>query len=170
MLELYGRRGPSTRKWDAIVVAGAAVWEGGVASPALRRRAEYAGRLWFEEVAPLVVLTGGVGRHPPSEAEVAGEILREAGVPDEALHLEKTSTSTDENAAYALLVCRAAGLVEPKVLVVTDAYHAFRCERVFRKRFPKVRAIGVVGAFRWRAKGTLRELAALFVYWLQGLL
>jgi len=141
-----------------------------MASPALRRRAEYAGRLWFDEVAPVVVLTGGVGRHPPAEAEVAGQILRDAGVPEEALHLERTSTSTDENAAYALLVCRAAGLAVPKVLVVTDAYHAFRCERVFRRRFPKVRAIGVVGSFRWRVKGTLRELAALVVYWVQGLL
>ena len=67
-------------------------------------------------------------------------------------------------------MCRAAGLAAPKVLVVTDAYHAFRCERVFRKRFLKVRAIGVVGSLRWRVKGTLRELPALAAYWFQGLL
>jgi len=169
-LEAYGRRGPGSRKWDAIIVAGAAVWPGGVASPALRRRVEYAAKLWFDGVAPLLVLTGGVGRHPPSEARVSGEILLDLGVPQDVIHLEESSTTTDENAAYALLVCRAAGLTEPRVLVVTDAYHAFRCRRVFRRRFANVRAIGVVGALRWRIKGCVRELGAILVYWLQGLL
>ena len=167
-LELYGRRGPGGTPWDAIVVAGAAVWPGGVASPALRRRTEHAVSLWRRGVAPKLLFTGGVGKHPPAEAEVAADIARAAGVPEEALILECRSTTTDENAAYAVLVCHAAGLGRGRVLVVTDAYHAFRCERVFRRRFTRVRAIGSVPSLRWRVKGALREVGALVIYAVQG--
>jgi uncharacterized SAM-binding protein YcdF (DUF218 family) len=124
--------------------------------------------LWQSGVAPILVLTGGVGRHPPAEAEVAAEIARAAGVPEEALYLECRSSTTEENAAYAVVACRAAGPPRSRVLVVTDAYHAFRCERVFRRRFANVRAIGSVPGLRLRLKGTARELGALLFYAVQG--
>ena len=60
--------GPDMR--PVALVLGAAVWPGGRPSPTLRRRALKAAALWHEGQVRAIIGCGGVGRHPPSEAEV----------------------------------------------------------------------------------------------------
>ena len=68
---------------DAIVVLGAAQYNGRP-SPVLRARLDHALELYREELAPLVVVTGGVGRgDTTSEAAVGRRYLVAHGVPDE---------------------------------------------------------------------------------------
>ena len=68
---------------DAIVVLGAAQYNGRP-SPVLRARLDHALALYREGYAPLIVVTGGVGRgDTTSEAIVGRRYLVAHGVPDE---------------------------------------------------------------------------------------
>ncbi|MBX3246382.1 MAG: YdcF family protein [Myxococcales bacterium] len=162
-LDRHGLRRPAGR-FDAIVVAGCRVTAEGEPTPALRRRCELAAELWREGHAPTVVLTGGVGAEGPSEASVAARVVRALGVPDDAILLEERSTSTEENARHAASVLSPAA----RVLVVSDAYHVFRCERVFARHFAAARGVGSRGQPWPRAQGALREVLAIAIYGLLG--
>ncbi len=119
------------RPADAIVVLGARVLNGGQAGDSLRARTLRAVELYHRGLAPAIVCTGGVGEHPPSEAEVAAELARNLGVPAKALVLEMRSTSTWENAVNAAGICRERGW--RRIVVVSDPYHLLRATRNFRK-------------------------------------
>jgi len=162
-LDAYGRREVPEGRWDAIIVTGCKVERDGTASPALRRRTLKAVELWRSGLAPVIVLTGGVGRFEPSEARAAADVAMEAGVPESALLLEELSTSTEENALFA------SRLIDSRrVIVVTDTYHVFRTERVFGRHFAEARAVGSVPRPKVRVLGALREVAAIADYALAG--
>lgn len=159
-IEARGARVAPEGAYDAIVVLGCRVNEDGRASRVLARRARRAASLWLDGRAPLVVLTGGVGSHPPSEARAAAAILRERGVPDDAMILEERSTSTAENARFARALTDAR-----RVLIVTDGFHATRAALVFAREFDEV-AVSPVTAGPWvRTKGALREVPLLVRDW-----
>ena len=115
---------------DAIVVLGAAVGKGGLPSPALRRRLSHAVRLFREGRADYLILTGGVGEYPPSEAAVMRRLALQQGVPEAHLILEETATDTLRNAEACTRIIQQNGW--SRVLVVTDGYHLFRSLLVFR--------------------------------------
>ena len=85
--------------------------------------------------------------------------MRSVGVREEAIVLEERSTSTEENAREA-----AALIDAERVLVVTDAYHVFRAERVFRRYFGEVRGVGSLSPPRARVRGALRQVFAVSAY------
>ncbi|SDY37134.1 YdcF family protein [Citreimonas salinaria] len=146
----------------AALVLGAAVWAEGQPSPTLRRRALHAAGLWHAGVPCAIVCCGGMGRHGPSEASVIAALLREAGVPDEALHLEAHSTTTEENIRYALPILHALGVSE--VRIVTDSWHAPRAVLLARGMGLHARAAAVPwqgGRRRFQARMVLREGGAL---------
>lgn len=115
---------------DAIVVFGAAVWSGGEPSPTLRRRTLHAVDLYKRNLAPLIVLSGGMGKHPPTEAATMARLCHDAGIEGAVLVLEDRSTTTLENAAFSAELLRERGL--SRVLVVSDAYHLPRIKLCFR--------------------------------------
>jgi uncharacterized SAM-binding protein YcdF (DUF218 family) len=168
-LDRRGLREPPSDGFDAIVVLGCRVTPSGAPSPSLERRARHAGELWRRGLAPTIVLTGGVGDHPPSEASAAAAVLRAMDVPEDALVLEELSTSTEENAREAARCLEEQqGTDARRVLVVTDAYHTFRAERVFLRHFEEVVAVGSVGPPSTRVRGALREVTAVTSYALLG--
>lgn len=134
------------------LVLGAAVWSGGRASPALRRRALHAAGLWHAGRVEAILGCGGVGRHPPSEAEAIHALCRAAGVPESALHLEPRSATTRENVTFALPILRAMGATE--AVIVTDPYHAPRARLLARQLGLKARS----DSPSWRGLGR-RQLA-----------
>lgn len=167
-LDRFGLRAPPSGEWDGIIVPGCAVWEGGRPSPALERRTRHAVNLWRAGLATRIVLTGGVGRVPPAEATVAAELARSLGVPEEALLLERDSVSTHENARLASTLQDEHGPIGRwRVLVVTDGYHCWRCERLFGRYFAQVRAVGSQPGPRLRQRGALREVVSILKMWLQ---
>ena len=149
---------PAGATYDAIVVLGCKVGADGHAMPALARRAREGARLWREGRAPLLVLTGGVGTHPPSEARASRALALAAGVPDEAIVLEERSTSTDENARFA-----REAFAGDRVLVVTDGFHAVRARRVFLRSFREVDVAPVTAGAWVRGKGAMREVPAIAI-------
>jgi uncharacterized SAM-binding protein YcdF (DUF218 family) len=158
-LDARGRRPVRGGPFDQIVVAGCRVMEDGRPSTALERRVRLAVDLWSAGHAPRIVFTGGLGGAPISEAAASAALARALGVPGEAIVEEDASTSTWENAAFAARVAPAR-----RVLVVSDAYHVWRCERMFAAHFPEVVGAGapVPRGVRWRMG--LRELALIGYY------
>ncbi|MCA3748520.1 MAG: YdcF family protein, partial [Rubrobacter sp.] len=70
---------------EVAVVLGSQVLPGGRPSGTLMARTLHAARLYAAGRVRLLIPTGGVGQHPPSEAEIMSRILRDAGVPGEAV-------------------------------------------------------------------------------------
>lgn len=162
-LDAYGRRSPPEGGWDAAIVAGCRVMPDGRPSTALRRRTERAVDLWRQGRVQLLIFTGGVGDHPPSEAQAAASLAASLGVPREVMVLEEASTSTEENARLAAALTQAR-----RVIVVSDSFHVLRCRRVFGRYFEQVHGAGSVNDPGPRARGALREVAALGWYALRG--
>jgi uncharacterized SAM-binding protein YcdF (DUF218 family) len=146
------------------VVLGAAVWAGGRPSPSLERRVLHGVSLTRSGDACSLIMTGGVGLHPPAEAEVMRSIAVENGVPDSEILTETKATTTLESAVFCADLLRAEGWTE--AWVVTDFFHMPRSLLLFRcvgirawPSWPDRSGAGTTGsrwAYRW-----LREVAAL---------
>jgi vancomycin permeability regulator SanA len=102
-----------------IALFGAAVWPGGRASPSLARRIRFAAQAAEAEPGAMLLCSGGVGRHPPSEASVMARELAAMGVAVERLILDDVSLDTFDS--VALVARRARGVAE--VVVCSDGYH-----------------------------------------------
>jgi vancomycin permeability regulator SanA len=115
---------------DAIVLLGAAVWTGGRPSPTLLRRIEHAAVLYQAGAAPIIVGCGGLGNHPPAEAEVMKRELIVLGVPESAIRTETRSRNTLENAVFSARILRREKL--ENILIVSDRYHLPRAVLCFK--------------------------------------
>ena len=152
---------------EAAVVLGAQVLSGGRPSGTLRARVQHAARLYTEGKVGLVIPTGGVGEHPPSEAEVAARVLREAGIPEEAVLLESEARNTRESARLVTAMVRQRGI--RSVVVVTDPLHCVRTVGAFRAEGLSVEVSPVYSSPMWRKRWPrlghfLREIGALLWY------
>ncbi|WP_253279612.1 YdcF family protein [Loktanella sp. 3ANDIMAR09] len=156
---------------DAIIVLGAAVWAGGP-SPTLQRRARHAAALFHAGHAPLIVATGGLGLHPPTEAMAITEILISQNVPAKAIIQEGKSTTTLENLGFSR---KLLGPETRTVIIVTDRTHAPRARLTARHlgfnattMSPSLRG----GHPRTILRQTIRELFAYPAYalrlWIRG--
>ena len=109
---------------DAIVVLGAAQYNGRP-SPVLRARLDHALGLYREGLAPLVVVTGGVGRgDTTSEAMVGERYLRAHGLPAEAVAAAGEARTTKASMTEVAAWLRPRGV--RRVLLVSDPFHMFR--------------------------------------------
>jgi uncharacterized SAM-binding protein YcdF (DUF218 family) len=114
---------------DVIVVLGARVWPSGRPSGALARRTFHAVKLYQEGLAAAMVFSGGLGTHPPTEAQAAARLAMDQGVPPEAIVLEDKGHSTEESAFFVSEIMRARGW--QRAIVVSDAYHLWRAKLLF---------------------------------------
>jgi uncharacterized SAM-binding protein YcdF (DUF218 family) len=173
LFEVYrSKRLPPARKEEpestrVSVVLGTQVLSGGRPSRTLQARVHHAAGLYKEGKANLLVATGGVGDHPPSEAEVMARILREEGVPEDAMLLEDKALNTWDSARLVAGIADDLGV--RSVLVVTDPLHCVRTVAAFRKAGLIARAEPVYGSPMWRGKWLrrgqlIREIGALAWY------
>lgn len=109
---------------DAIVVLGAAQYDGRP-SPVLRARLDHAATLFRRGLAPLVIVTGGVGAGDTvSEAVVGRRYLVAAGLPAAAVESEsagRTSAASVRAAARHVHERGGTGAV-----FVSDGFHLLR--------------------------------------------
>lgn len=112
------------RPVDAIVVLGAAQYNGRP-SPVLRARLNHALGLYHDGLAPLIVVTGGVGRgDTTSEAAVGRRYLVSHGVPDTAVAVQGEARTTSASMSAVAAWLRRQG--RRRVLLVSDPFHMFR--------------------------------------------
>lgn len=111
---------------DVIIVLGAAVWPGERPSPTLNARIQHAIELYRAGYASKIILSGGWGKYPPSEAEVMRRVMVNAGIPNDALWLEAKSRSTEENLAFSKKIMDANGW--RTAIIASDPFHLYRAE------------------------------------------
>ena len=116
--------------YDVIIVLGAAIWPDGQPSPTLRRRMAHAVELFDCKVGCYLLLTGGLGRYPPSEAYVMRQLALAAGVPALQIVMEDQARSTFDSALRCARILQQQGW--KAALVITDAYHLPRALFTFR--------------------------------------
>jgi uncharacterized SAM-binding protein YcdF (DUF218 family) len=114
-----------------LVVFGAAVRADGSPSGSLRRRAEGAAALAEQSGGGRFVVTGGVGRHGPAEAEVMRDILVEKGVDPSRIILESEADDTLSSIYFCKSILDTRRDVE-RVIVCSSPYHNPRCAILFR--------------------------------------
>lgn len=109
---------------DAIAVLGAAQYNGRP-SPVFRARLDHAAALYRRGLAPVVLLTGGIGAGDTvSEADVGRRYLQSLGIPADSLVALPAGADT-----YASLAEVGAWFSERgsrRVLLVSDAFHLLR--------------------------------------------
>ncbi len=120
----YASHQDDARKADAIIVLGAAQFNG-TPSAVLRARLDHAADLYAQQLAPLIVVTGGKqGDDPDTEASVSAAYLESKGIPGGAIERETTSTNTYDELAATARFLRERGIND--VLLVSDPFHAYR--------------------------------------------
>jgi uncharacterized SAM-binding protein YcdF (DUF218 family) len=121
---VHGAR-DQARAADAIVVLGAAQYNGRP-SPVFRARLDHAATLYQRALAPVVLVTGGVGaRDTLNEANVGRDYLVRLGLPTETvipLAGEDTYSSLTEVRRWF------DGRTSRRVLLVSDGFHMLRLE------------------------------------------
>ena len=109
---------------DAIVVLGAAQYDGHP-SPVFRARLDQAWRLFRRHLAPLVIVTGGIGAGDTvSEAVVGRRYLLAAGVPDAAVVAEAAGRTSAASVRAAARRLREQG--GARAIFVSDGFHLLR--------------------------------------------
>jgi uncharacterized SAM-binding protein YcdF (DUF218 family) len=149
------------------VVLGTQVLRGGRPSRTLEARVRHAARLYAEGEVGLLIPTGGLGEHPPREAEVMARVLREEGVPEEVVLLEDRALNTWDSARLVAGMAEKLGV--RSVVVVTDPLHCVRTVAAFRRAGLMAWAEPVYSSPMWRGKWLrrgqlLREIGALTWY------
>jgi uncharacterized SAM-binding protein YcdF (DUF218 family) len=111
---------------DAIAVLGAAQYNGRP-SPVFRARLDHAAALYQRGLAPVVLVTGGVGSGDTlSESEVGRRYLLKAGLPEGAVVALPAGTSTTASLQGVALWFR--GKDSRRVLLVSDGFHMLRLQ------------------------------------------
>jgi vancomycin permeability regulator SanA len=139
---------------EVVIVMGAAVWEGGRASNAMRRRVAGALASIRSPLAAMFVVSGGLGKYPPSEARVMERLLLEAGVPAEHIVKDEAATDTLQSVRNCVEILKSLP-AHADVIVSSDIYHIPRCRILFRLYGVRTRSGKVASgraqnsAFRW---------------------
>jgi uncharacterized SAM-binding protein YcdF (DUF218 family) len=131
LLILYAGSRPIIKKADAILVLGAAQYNGRP-SPVFKARLDHAIKLYHDGFAKKLVFTGGVGTGDTlSEAEVARRYALKHDVPASAIMVERRGVTSAESVAAAAELMRAQDL--RTALMVSDSYHMLRLELLARR-------------------------------------
>ncbi|MBS6398258.1 MAG: YdcF family protein [Clostridiales bacterium] len=105
-----------------------------------------AAKLWKDGYAPVILPSGRYGKltgHFTGDSRYGTEweyfhgILREEGVPEEAIWKEDQATFTYENALRSREVTDRAGLNVEKALLCCQAFHARRARLYYQVCFPE---------------------------------
>ena len=127
---------------DAIVLLGGGMCGNPKVSPypemnMAADRVWHAARLWKTGKAPVVISSGA------NDLFTTKPLLKDFGLPEEAILVENESRNTEENAKFVarFLAERrgtAADGAKPKVLLVTSAFHMRRAKFMFERYAPEL--------------------------------
>jgi len=106
------------------------------------RVAERGAELYLQGFAPLIVMSGGLGRltkesFTQPEALLFAQIAMEHGVPKEAILIEDKSTNTGENVIFSRKFLAEKGLHPTNIILVQKPYMERRSFATFKKIWPE---------------------------------
>ena len=118
----------NTQKSDAIIVLGAAQWDG-QPSPMFQARLDHAYNLYEQAYAPVIVLTGGVGEGQTiSEADTGAKYLQNRGISSDALLVDPYGRTTLKSLISAADKIKQNN-IKSSILVSHD-FHNLRLEKM----------------------------------------
>jgi uncharacterized SAM-binding protein YcdF (DUF218 family) len=102
---------------------------------------ERAAELYLEGMAPIIIMSGGLGNFTQEtwtekEADKFAAIAIRRGVPAEAILIENNSTNTGENILYTQKLLAEKGLNPESFIVVQKPYMERRSYATFKKHWP----------------------------------
>ena len=109
---------------DAIVVPGNTVGPDGAPSPRLQARLDCALEVYRKGYAPLIFVSGGVGKEGFDEAFAMSQYLVRQGVPRHAVIMDPTGVDTAATAASVAGMGKTRGI--RSVIVATQYFHVPR--------------------------------------------
>ena len=162
-----------SRQADAIVVLGAAQWNG-VPSPLFQRRLDHAIKLYQDGLAPVLIVTGGKGRELDitTEAAAAQAYAIGHGIPESAILSEERGTNTLESLRGVDTILRDHGL--QSVVLVSNRTHMLRSLRMARDLgieaygSPTTTTSAAESSIVQQVDDTLHEIGGLALYFLTG--
>ena len=106
------------------------------------RVAERGAELYLQGWAPLLIMSGGLGRLTQEmwsepEADKFAKIALEMGVPKEAILIENKSTNTGENILFTQQLLQKENLAPERFIVVQKPYMERRSFATFKKHWPE---------------------------------
>jgi uncharacterized SAM-binding protein YcdF (DUF218 family) len=107
--------------------------------------APIAASIYHEGLSPCIVLTGGANRALPAliEADAHADLVRAAGVPSDAIIIDRQSRNTFENVIFARqLIQPVAG--EPETAIAVVKWHHRRAVLLLARNIPSLRRIFTV--------------------------
>ncbi|HET7035537.1 MAG TPA: YdcF family protein [Thermomicrobiaceae bacterium] len=126
---MHAARQDQTAPADAIVVLGAAQWDG-QPTPDLQARLDHAADLYRAGKAPLIVLTGGAAPGDRySESEAGQMYLRGRGIPAGAMELVGGRSTIESLRETQQLLAKDG---KTRTLMVSDPFHMFRVDQMAR--------------------------------------
>lgn len=132
----------------SIVVLGTQVLAGGRPSRTLQARTMHAADLYHRGDTGVIVVTGGLGEHGPTEAEVMVRLLGDRGVPEGVILAEDRARNTWESAVLVAPMLRERGIAGARL--VTDPLHCVRAVEAFREAGVRAYAEPVYSSPMWR--------------------
>jgi uncharacterized SAM-binding protein YcdF (DUF218 family) len=157
------------RRADAIVVFGARVYADGRCSDALSDRVRTGCRLYLDGLAERLILSGGPGDGEIHETEAMRRMAVGLGVPAEAIVLDEKGVNTQATVKNTCEIFQHLGI--KRVVAVSHFYHLPRIKMTYQRRGWEVYTVPARESYLLTEmpKYVLREVAALWVYYLRPL-
>jgi vancomycin permeability regulator SanA len=114
------------------VIFGAAVKPDGKPSGTLKRRVQGAWQLAKQYDTSRFIVTGGQGKHGPSEGLVMKQLLLDMGADDSRILVEDQAQDTLQSVMYCTDILSQQNDNARKVIVCSSSYHNYRCQMLFR--------------------------------------
>jgi uncharacterized SAM-binding protein YcdF (DUF218 family) len=108
--------------------------------------AKYGATLFLEGWAPLIMVSGGLGKNAKklwgkTEAEAFREVLIDQGVPKNKIIMEKESLNTGENVINSKKILINKGLVPKKIIAVHKPFMERRTYATIKNFWPEVEVV-----------------------------
>ncbi|MCF8588854.1 YdcF family protein [Gordonia liuliyuniae] len=161
----FNRPAPS----DAVIVLGAGL-SGAAVTPLLAARIDRGIEMLDAATdpshEPLLLLSGGKGDDEVvSEAEAMARYAVDAGVAENRIVREDTSTTTEENLVNSRAVLAGSGCAAPTLTVVTSDFHVLRTASLTRRLGLDATVVGAPTAAYYLPAAFLREYTACLVHY-----
>ncbi|HEU5047354.1 MAG TPA: YdcF family protein [Rickettsiales bacterium] len=151
---------------DLIVVLGNEVYKNGEPSTRLQARLNAALDAYKLHLAPLIMVSGGVGKSGYDEATVMANYLRQHGIKDSDIIIDSHGDNTRATALNTVKVMQEKHL--HSALVVSQYFHLPRCLLAFRQEgITQVSATYPVYFEVLDVYGVTREAVGLLAYYLR---
>jgi vancomycin permeability regulator SanA len=165
-----GKYRQGSRKSDAGVILGAAVWGGNRPSPVLRERINKGYEIYEKKYATKLILTGGGSPGELTEAEVSKNELMKFGVEPKNLFVEAKSNSTMEQILFVRdRYYKKMGF--SRIILISDNFHLLRSSEMSKFNMMNVDTFASDTPLSTESNINfcIKETFAVIVFWLFGL-